>query len=209
MELNSQTVVLATVVFAAAGILFVLVAVALERRPRKSGKPKPGKKKPGKKKRGAIELPCPTCKRPLVIHKNDLVALSGPEIGLLVSATGREAGGKPGSFRCPYCKSEHIFSMEKGAPQWIATDSFEPHQQGKFCADCRAELLRPTWPRGALDDRVTTAPELQPKHGLVCSRCDAVSCVECVHKATRNRTKDGSLLCPRCFRGPVNRVHHW
>lgn len=188
-----------TALFAAGGVLFVLGAVAYERRRGRARRPSGS----------ALEFPCPTCSRTLVVHKNDLTPLSAPEVGLLVSATGRQFGRHVASLRCPYCESEHTFSTEESRPKWIATDTFEPHHAGTYCADCRSPLLRPHWAKGALDGRVTQAAELQPKHGLVCSRCGAICCVECVRKATRNRTKDGSYLCPRCFRGPVDVVHHW
>lgn len=196
--LGPNTIVFAAL-FLAGGFFFVLGAVAFERR----------RARPGQSGTSSLELPCPTCSKPLVVHRNDLTPLSSPEIALMVSAHGRQLGNKLGSMRCPYCESEHTFALDDKKPKWVASDTFEPHRAGTYCVNCRSPLLRPNWPAGSLDGQIRGHAAIQPKHGLVCSRCNAICCVECVQKVTRNRTADGSYLCPRCFRGPVEKVHHW
>ena len=130
-------------------------------------------------------------------------------MALMVSATRQEFTEKLGAYRCPYCDAEHTFANEGGKLRLVATDTFEPHGRLTHCTNCNHELLRPTWSKGAHDGAVENAPDLQPYHGLVCSRCEAICCFKCCKDVTRNRTDDGSLLCPRCFRGPVNAFHHW
>lgn len=155
------------------------------------------------------EFTCDSCQRIMAIHANEVAELIGPEMGLLVSQKPSFVKRKVGEYRCPYCDSNHYFAMDVSPPEWIAANIYEPQQATNKCAECRNPLKRIPWARGQHDGEVLKAPGLLPEHGLVCSRCDAVCCARCCQDATRNRTSDGSLLCPRCFRGPVDRFHHF
>lgn len=199
MDSFSQYVIPITVVFAAMGILFVVGMTYFERRQRNAGM----------SKGGALEAPCSVCHRLLSVHKNNMTKLSSAEIGLIVSVHPGVQGRPLAEYQCPYCKASHTYATDTRPPEWISADTFQPGHAGGHCVNCSKTLQNPPWPPGAYDGKVLSAPDLGADHGLVCSRCAAVCCAECVKDVTRNRTKDGSLLCPRCYRSPVDKVYHF
>lgn len=148
-------------------------------------------------------MPCTICRRDLEIRRDDFVAMSRTEMGLVVSVKPSIVGRPLAEYRCPGCDASHTFAMDVHPPQWILANAYESQDLSSNCVQCGKHLLRPSWPKGQYNGRVRENPDLDPSHGLVCSRCKAVCCYRCVADATRNRTKDGSTLCPRCFRGPV------
>lgn len=198
MESLGDYVVPITVAFAMIGLFFVLGMTYIERRKRSGGS-----------RADAIEMECTACHKMLVIHQNDLTRLSPQETGLIVAAHRLDSGPRLSEYRCPYCKASHTFNIDARPPLWICADSFEPGHAGNHCVNCHKELAKPHWPPNTFEVNVATAPQLQDNHGLVCSRCGAVNCAACVIDVTRNRTTDGTLKCPRCFRSPVNKVHHF
>ena len=198
MEDLSQYVLPATAGFALIGLLLVLIMYQ-RGRAAKSGKKKP---------KNVVELECSVCHQPLVINVAELTPLSGAESALVVSERPDVSGRKMADYRCPYCDADHTFAVDVRPPQWIMANAFFGHSKTTHCNQCRKPLLRPSWPAGTYDQKLSDAP-LQPDHGLICSRCGANCCVACVRDATRGRTKDGSSLCPRCFRGPVDKVFHF
>ena len=159
--------------------------------------------------RGALEMACTVCQQPLVIPADALSKVSGSEMALIVRERPDAHGRALAEYRCPYCEALHIFAMGATQPAWLVTNPYESQAVSNHCAGCRQPLKRPPWPPGQYDGQAESAPGLEARHGLVCPRCGAVCCVACCRDATRNRTSDGSLLCPRCFRGPVNKLHHF
>src|SRR5690606_19301153 len=93
-------------------------------------------------------------------------------------------------------------------PEWIGVNLSAPEQKAPVCLECRKPLRIPPWSPGEYDGKVTQAPDLRADYGLECPFCGSLSCVRCAEEATRNRTPDGSLRCPRCRRHPVDRFYH-
>lgn len=186
-----------TIAVAAVGILLALTPRLL----------RPGK---GRQAKGiAFEMPCTVCQQKLVIPPSDLASIRGPEMALVVREC-KAAEGRPlGGYRCPYCDAYHVFEISAREPRWLVANPFEPQLATNNCTECRRPLLRSPWPQGEYDGRLHELKDLLPKHGLVCSRCGAVCCFACCRDVTRGRTQDQSLLCPRCFRGPVDKIHHF
>lgn len=153
--------------------------------------------------RQRFDWSCPICQRELTIEPDQLNEIDGPEVALIVRDRPDVHRRPMADYRCPNCEAYHVFAMDKTPPEWLMANPFEAQRGSTLCSQCRVPLARPTWPQGAFDGRVDEAPGVDAKHGLTCSRCDSVVCLGCCRDATRNRTKDGSLLCPRCHRGPV------
>lgn len=182
---------------AAAGILIVLTPRLLRKG---NVKPFGG---------AALEVPCTVCQKRLVIPRADLESISGPEAALVVRECLAAGGRRLGGYRCPYCEAYHVFAMDTSPPKWLIANPFEPQRTTNHCMECRKPLQPPPWPQGEYDGRLREAKDLLPKHGLVCSRCGAICCFACCQGVTRGRKDDQSLICPRCFRGPVDKIHHF
>ena len=159
--------------------------------------------------RRSHEMRCTVCQQPLVIAPGQFETISGPEVALVVRESTKVEGRPLAGYRCPYCEAFHVFAMDANPPEWIIANPFEAQAATNHCMECRSRLLRPPWPKGQFDGRVEEAEGLLPKHGLVCSRCESICCVACCKDATRGRTEDGSLLCPRCHRGPIDTFRHF
>ena len=189
-----------------AGVVLLLAArsrrsvaeIRQRKRPAVSGKSGP-----------AIEMECHVCQKQLVFHANELVALSGPEVALVSRAQPEVAGRALAEYVCPYYEAAHCFSVDTKTPQWLGVNLYVPQEKSARCGECGKLLRRPAWAAGAFDGRLNEAPDLLPEYGLVCPWCHAVCCVACCTNHTRKRTSDGSLLCPRCSRGPVDAVFHF
>ena len=153
-----------------------------------------------------IEFECSSCQKTLILRPGEMTAISPAETALVVSVKPRVVGRALGEYRCPYCDADHCFIIEKWPPEYVTSNAYEPQDITAHCTECEKALRKPGWAEGDRDGDALTNPDLTDDHGLVCSRCGAVCCVGCCHDATRNRTKDGSLLCPRCHRGPVEKV---
>jgi hypothetical protein len=150
---------------------------------------------------------CPTCQRSMSVPMDELRSMRRVEIALVVQIQPRLEERPLGEYRCPHCGSAHVFLLDTKPPHLVLSDPGEPQADTNRCTNCRKHLLQAPWPKKEYEGRVLEAPELEPLHGLVCARCGAVCCVTCVKDATRNRTKDGSLLCPRCHRAPVDKIY--
>ncbi|HRI88413.1 MAG TPA: hypothetical protein PLJ47_06095 [Candidatus Hydrogenedentes bacterium] len=157
--------------------------------------------------RDTAQLACTICQKQMVIPAEDLKPLQGVEMALCVRDNPALAGRKLAEYTCPYCEATHVFAVDKRAPEWVGANMFSPQSKGTRCLNCSKPLRTAPWGEGAYDKRLNEAP-LQPDYGLQCSKCNAVVCVACTLDATRNRTKDGSFVCPRCFRSPVDRTYH-
>lgn len=195
----SATVIALTAAAAVLGTVIVLAATL-------------GTRSPGRNARQdeAVEMACTICQQNLVIHRNQMAVLTGPEMALVVSVEPEIRGRDLAEYRCPHCDAAHCFAIDTAPPQWVVANAYEPQAMSTFCTECRKPIAKPSWPKGYYDGRFQDAGEkLLPRHGLVCPRCNAVCCVECCHTITRNRTPDGSLLCPRCSRGPVDKIFHF
>ena len=192
--------------------LIAVILVNMPKRERLSSEERardtPVARKP--KKRGKqFEFTCTLCAANLEIPLTELNDISAPEKGLLVSQAPAVVGRPVSEYRCEHCDAAHYFCTDRTPPEWIIANIFEPEHRTNLCAQCRRVLERPTWPKGKYDGRIHDTLELRAGHGLVCDRCKAVCCVECCQSVTRNRTDDGSYLCPRCDRGPVETIHHY
>ena len=199
MDTAELLVYLATGVFLLAGTLVVLLGPSGERRPAAPAR---------RGKRAPLEMPCTVCQKPLISEQGELRALQGAEVGLVVRSKPEAVGRMIAEYVCPYCEAAHCFLVDARPPRWLGANFSQPQTKTTHCFECRKPLRTPPWPEHAYDGRLEEAPHLPPDLGLVCGRCQAVCCVACCTAATKHRTPDGSLLCPRCFRGPVDRVFH-
>lgn len=190
---------LITVGFALIGVVGVFVGLRWRSRRRSGKAPDPVD----------VEMKCTLCQAELSLRRSDMAPLSSVEAALLVSEYPDTLHRKLAETRCSTCNANHTFVVDLTPPVWICANSFEPGGMSNHCAQCHKPLARPDWPVGAYDGQVDLAPGLKPLHGLKCPRCDAACCVECVKDATRGRTADGSFLCPRCYRGPVNQFYYF
>ena len=190
----------AAVGFALAGLVVVLVLV-LGARLRVGGKTT--ERSRGNK---TVEMTCTVCQRALVFSPAEMVLLSPPESALVVRSHPKVVGRRLAEFICPYCDAAHCFCVQGKAMDWLGANLYEPQTKGSLCGECKRPLRRPPWSPGAYAGRFSKIPELLPDFGLLCPYCGAVCCVACCTDATRGRTPDGSMLCPRCFRGPLETV---
>lgn len=153
-----------------------------------------------------VEFDCTSCQKTLIVHLGEMTPISPAETALVVSVKPRVVGRTLGEYRCPYCDADHCFIVEGWPPEYVTTNAYESQKITGRCTQCEKALRKPGWPAGDRDAGWPGNPDLSDDHGLVCSRCAAVCCVSCCRDATRNRTEDGSFLCPRCHRGPVEKV---
>lgn len=154
-----------------------------------------------------VRTSCPTCQRSLTIAPGDLQLLRGVELALCVRDNPKLGGRQLAEHICPHCEATLIFAVDVRTPEFVGANMFSPQTKGTRCLNCGKALRVAPWGEAAYYKRLHEAP-LEPDYGLVCSKCNAVVCVACTIDATRNRTKDGSFVCPRCFRSPVDRTFH-
>lgn len=167
------------------------------------------RERPNVSTRSAVRHTCSNCQRDLLFSPSELVPLSPAEIALTVSVVPEIRGRKLSEYDCPHCAASHTFAVDQPIPVFVTTNNYNPERASNHCANCHKNLVAPPWPPGEHDGHVLEAPGLSERMGLRCHRCGAVSCVACCRSITRNRTRDGSLLCARCDRGPIEHFHHW
>ncbi len=186
-----------TLAVAVAGILVVLYPML-----RRRGAPKfvPSR---------TLEMQCTVCQQNLVMPLSEMEKITGPEMALVQRESKESVGHTLGGYRCPYCEAYHVFARDTVPPKWLLANPFEPQRATNHCAECRQPLLRPSWPQGQYDGRIAEAEGLLSKHGLHCKRCGSVCCVECCKRTGSGRSLDQSIMCPRCHRAPVDKVHHF
>ena len=155
-----------------------------------------------------VAMACTVCREDLLFPTEDLVPLSPPEQALAVRVQPDVLGKRLAEYVCPHCEAAHCFATKGRRVEWIGVNLYEPQTKSAHCVQCKVLLRAPDWAPGRYDGRLHKAPGLEPDHGLVCPLCGAVCCVRCCRDATRNRTEDGSLKCPRCSRHPVDKVYH-
>jgi len=163
----------------------------------------------GSKQEQRIEMTCPICQHSLCRRVGELARLTPNETGFVVRER-PEAYGRPlGELHCPSCDSSLVYAVDRFPPEHVVTNAFSATARKNTCNQCRAPLHAPAWPEGAFDGKIGNAPGLDEKHGLVCNHCGATVCVQCSKEASRGRTTEGVLRCPRCFRVPLERFLHF
>ena len=198
MDLSGLWLLPPAILFSVAATLLTVRWLSREKQP------KTPRKRAG---REALHFECSICRRDLVFSPAEMVRLSPVEIALVVRSSPGLVGSKLAEYVCPYCQAAHCFVVDAGPPQWVGVNFYEPQDTAARCSECRKPVQTPPWPPGLYDGRPLEAPSLLPDYGLVCDRCGAVCCFACCEKNTRHRTEDGSLVCPRCFRSPVDRFY--
>ncbi len=156
-----------------------------------------------------IDVPCSVCQRRLSAVVRDLTRLDPADTGFVVRERPGVYGRPLAELRCPSCRASHVYAIDRAPPEFVVTNAISATARLNTCAQCRAPLRKPAWPRGTFDGKLAEVPKLDPKHGLVCGRCAAVVCVECCQEASRGRTAENTLRCPRCFRTPIEKFHHF
>ncbi|MBI5095300.1 MAG: hypothetical protein HZB26_23055 [Candidatus Hydrogenedentes bacterium] len=200
MEQFAPWIAPVTIAFAIVGALLVLWLTSRTRRVEKRAG--------GEQRDGTLQMACTVCQKEMVVHRNGMAPLSGPECALVARTFPKSVGRKLGEHLCPYCESSHYFLLDGKHMEWLGANLYSPQTNTSLCMECRRPLRKPPWPAGAFDGRIQEAPALAPEFGLVCERCGAVCCVECCTKATRNRSKNGAYHCPRCARADVKKIFH-
>ncbi len=198
MSSFSPFIVPVTFAFAAAGIVLVLLIAGVQRG---------GERRT--RRVNTVEMACTSCQRELVIAPGELDPISGAESALVVRERPEVSGRPLADYQCPYCEAHHTFTLDSSPPKWLITNAFSPEGMTNRCCQCHKNLKRPPWPSGARDADPQLNPDLDPDNGLVCVRCGAICCVVCCKEASRGRTHDRTWMCPRCFRGPLAKVHHF
>jgi len=156
-----------------------------------------------------IRFACPICQHTLESAAAKLYKIDAQETGFVVRER-PEAYGRPlGELRCPTCKSSHIFAIDTSPATFLVTNAVSATQRANTCNQCRAPLKPAPWPRGTFDGKWAQAPNLDGKFGLICSHCGAVACLTCCQEASRGRTAENVLRCPRCFRIPIEKFAHF
>jgi DNA-directed RNA polymerase subunit RPC12/RpoP len=155
-----------------------------------------------------VKSKCPICQCQLNIKRKEFRTLPALEMGMVVQQRPDMHNHPLSEYRCRQCSAALIFYMGDDQPQFVLSNVGENQKEGTQCTECHSRLLKPDWDRHTYTDNFLDAP-LQSEHGLICSRCNAVCCLGCVKDATRNRTDDGSFLCPRCHRGPVEEIFYF
>lgn len=152
-----------------------------------------------------VEMTCTVCQRPLVFDSSAVAVLTPAETALVVRVRPNLVGRRMGEYTCPYCEAAHCFTTDRARLEWVGVNLYQPQARTVHCFECRRILQRPP---GRPGTRLAEMPNPLPDYGLECPHCHAVCCVGCCRDYTRKRTKDGSLLCPRCSRGPVESLYY-
>jgi len=157
---------------------------------------------------GSFQMLCTVCSAASDVRADALVRLSSAEKALVVRERPYAVGRDLVEFVCPYCDASHCFGAARDSMELIGVNLYDAQQFQVQCKECRKSLDAPAWPPGMYDGRLEHAPGEVDRLGLVCPFCGATSCVQCCRTSTRSRTGDGSLLCPRCYRGPLDHFFH-
>ncbi|MBI2426007.1 MAG: hypothetical protein HYV27_24495 [Candidatus Hydrogenedentes bacterium] len=152
---------------------------------------------------GLSQVECTHCLEPMSIERRRLVALSPVEKGLVIRSKPEWVGKAMGEYVCPNCGSTHTFGIQGRKLTLLGTNFYEPQTISVQCSECRNRLEEPQWAPEGAQPSWQGVRERQPRVGVRCPFCRAVTCVSCCADYTRNRTADKSLKCPRCDRGPL------
>ena len=165
------------------------------------------RQRPGGSK--SVTWNCKTCGNAITLHPKACSPLSREDAALTIQQRPRAYGRKMGTLQCTRCRTTHTFLIDTTPPAWIISDEKHATGTGQICTQCRDPLVSPPWPPRTRDGAIHLVPDAPPKAGVVCARCGAICCIECVRSASQGRSTDESFLCPRCYRKPVNRFHHF
>lgn len=157
---------------------------------------------------GTFSHTCANCGDQTLVGPETLHALSSAEKALVVRERYDVVGKKLMEYVCRTCDASHCFVVSATAVDYLGANFYEGQHAGTRCGECQRALALPPWSRGEFDGDVDNAPGPIGNYGLACVHCGAACCVSCCTSVTRRRTKDGSLLCPRCFRGPQETFFH-
>lgn len=157
---------------------------------------------------GSFSMVCSICGSPADVAPGALASLSPAEKALAVREHPAVIGQNLVEFACPSCDASHCYSMQRHTMTLIGVNLYQGQHYQTNCKECQKHIIQPPWRQGAYDGKVEKAPGDVADMGLQCSLCGAICCVDCCKRSTRNRTTDGTLLCPRCFRGPIDRFYH-
>ena len=157
---------------------------------------------------GSFIMVCTVCSASAHVSPEALVPLSSAEKALVVRERPGVIGQNLVEFACPACDASHCYNARRNSMELVGVNLYQGQHFQANCKECQKRIVRPPWHRGAFDGKVAQAPGDLSALGLQCSFCSAICCVDCCMQATRNRTADGTLLCPRCFRGPNSRFYH-
>jgi hypothetical protein len=157
---------------------------------------------------GSFSMVCAVCGAPAHVSPGALEKLSSAEKALVVRERPSVIGQNLVEFACPSCDASHCYNARGQSMELIGVNLYQGQHFQANCKECQRRIARPPWRPGAFDGKVEQAPGDLTSLGLQCTLCSAICCVDCCKQATRNRTADGTLLCPRCFRGPNSRFYH-
>ncbi len=202
-----------TILFAVTGVLAVLAPLWL--RIRKTHRPTARvtpRKRPPKEPPlppPLVSLECPICQAQLGFSSADFRRLTAPEVALIVSQRRYATRRSLLEATCPRCDACFTFYGDVNPPSLLGTNLYHAQQKGNRCVNCAKPLTRPTWDSEEITTREQVLDALDPLHGLDCEHCGAVCCAGCCEHISRNRTTDGSLMCPRCRRKSMHLLHYF
>lgn len=157
---------------------------------------------------GSFAMVCACCGERADVVASALATLSAAEKALVVRERPAVVGQNLVEFPCPTCDASHCYSVRRQTMTFVGVNLYQGQHIQASCKECQRPIVAPPWRRGAFDGNVAGAPGDTSALGLTCKYCGAICCVPCCQDATRNRTADGTLLCPRCFRGPNDQFCH-
>lgn len=181
----------------------IAVVAALTVRARNRSEPESS----GRPRRGAVEIICSACGHNLIIAPDQLTPLPAVEVALVARAEPKAASRKLAEYLCPHCESAHCFLVDTKPPTWLGANLYEPQTATAHCQECGVLLKPAPWQAGANQEPLPETSWLEADHGLVCPYCKTRVCVQCARINTRKRTPDGSFMCPRCRRFPVDTLY--
>ncbi len=155
-----------------------------------------------------VTVVCEHCDNTLDVAVTALTPLRGSDVALAVRAAPHVRGLPLFEYICPHCGAAHCFARYGRRIEWVGVNLWDAQMKSAHCHECHGPLARPQWKPGTYDGRLTEAPELPDRLGLVCKHCKAICCLSCCRQVTRRRFPEGEYLCPRCARPPMNQVFH-
>ena len=157
---------------------------------------------------GSFAMICAVCGEAAEVPASALAPLSSAEKALVVRERPSVIGQQLVEFPCPACDASHCYSVRRHTMTAVGVNLYQGQHFQANCKECQRAIVAPPWRKGDFDGNVSAAPGDTSALGLTCKFCGAICCVPCCQDATRNRTADGTLLCPRCFRGPNDQFCH-
>jgi hypothetical protein len=151
----------------------------------------------------AIEMTCGVCHGAIRTRVSELVSLSPAERALCIRSKRQLASQNLAEYVCTQCGAAHCFVVTGKHALWAGVNLYQPQMHSRNCSECRKTLKTPPWKPGEYDGQISEAPGPLGDFGLVCSRCGAVSCVDCCVRAAQHRSKVTQWICPRCARHPI------